>query len=71
MAVVDKCCTTDVIVWNETESRPATPEEIDYLVREGHLVVNYFVRGKDGRVWIELTEGLGYILRDPDEEDAA
>ena len=66
--------TTEVVVWNETEGRPATAEEVYSLVREGHLVVNYFIHGPEadsGRVWIEITDGLGYILRDPDLEDAS
>lgn len=44
-------------IWNGVENRPATSEEIDSLVANGDLYINYHIKGSVniGVVWIELS----------------
>lgn len=46
-----------ITVWNTKENRPATSEEVDQLVADGDLYINYHIKGSVniGVVWMELS----------------
>ena len=55
-------------VWNTEEDRPATRRELDELVRDRYLFLNYYNRPSDiveqGRVMVDLRDDVnGFSLR--------
>ena len=53
-------------VWNTVENRIATSAEVDELVANGYLYINYHIKGSVniGVVWMELSnEALGFTLK--------
>ena len=49
-------------VWNTKENRPATSSEVNLLIENNDLYINYYTRGSIniGVVWIELSTIGGY-----------
>jgi len=61
------------IVWNDVEERPATPAEIEGLIAEGTLFVNYcvFSSGDEDRglVWADTWDADGFSLRSGEAQE--
>ena len=57
-----------VIVFNDSQNRKATPEEIEYLVKKGWLFINFYSKWSDekeqGKVFPDLSiEAVNRSLR--------
>jgi len=54
-----------VLIYNETEGRPAMPGEIETLIAEEHLFINYYIHGNDyekGKAFIDIKDAEGFIV---------
>lgn len=44
------------VIWNISENRPASGDELANLINKGWLVMNFVCRANDGKVWIDLAD---------------
>ena len=44
------------VIWNISEKRPATGDELATLINKGWLLMNFVSRSDSGEVWIDLDD---------------
>jgi len=44
------------VIWNVTQNRPATGDELASLINKGWLLMNFVSRSDSGEVWIDLDD---------------
>ena len=44
------------VIWNISENRPATGDELATLINKGWLLMNFVSRSDSGEVWIDLDD---------------
>ncbi len=58
----------EVLVLNENEQRAATPTEIEELIADGKLFINYYVHGNEpeiGKAFLDLQDTENFSLKIP------